>query len=96
MCASFAPFCSLQFMTGPGNDSLTTIRQLNIGWDFWYVVSTTRAFVAPKLPAPRHPFTLRMDRPMPVVQAVRDCSEFEVGLCTQEDRTGGHGVKGSL
>jgi hypothetical protein len=54
------------------------MRQFNIGWDLWYVVSTTRPVVAPKLPVPRLPFTLRMDKPTPVVQAIRDCSEFQV------------------
>lgn len=62
----------MQFLPGPGNDTLTTIRFINLAWDFWFVLSTTQPIVAPKRPVPRQTFSLQVFRPGPLVQALRD------------------------
>lgn len=68
----------VQFLPGPGNDTLTTMRLLNRGWNFWYVVSTLKPIVAPKRPLPRQAFDMQKYRTGALVQALQDCSGFVV------------------
>lgn len=70
--------CCAQFMPGPGNDTMTIKRLLSRSWQFKNVVTTTRTFVAPKLPPPSRPFVLSKSGPAPLVQAIKDCSTFNV------------------
>lgn len=52
----------LQFLSGPGNDTLTVIRLKSSGWNMWYTVSTLRSFVAPRRPLPRQAFSMQKYR----------------------------------
>jgi len=69
---------TLQFMPGPGNNTLTITRFLNIGWDFVDVVSTTQPVAAPKRALPPHARAVEIDRPSTLVQAVQDCAGVQV------------------
>lgn len=53
VCACVCAYAYMQFVPGPGNDTLTIVRLVSRGWDFWYVVSTLRNVVAPQRPLPR-------------------------------------------
>lgn len=68
----------LQFMAGPGNDTMTIKRLLSKSWQFMNVITTARTFVAPKLPVPPRPFVLTKSGPAPLVQAINDCATFNV------------------
>jgi hypothetical protein len=71
-------FLHLQFVPGPGPDSLTVINFQNLAWDLRYTVITTQPVVAPKLPLPGPPLNLQATRAGPLLQSVGSCSSLQV------------------
>ena len=70
---------AMQVVPGPTNDSLKIVRLVTKMWNMWYCLLQTQPVYAPPLPPPRQVFNQLQYRTGVLVQAVKDCSSFQVG-----------------
>lgn len=69
----------MQFEPGPTNDTIRILRLITDAWDLWSATLTTQPVFAKPLPAPRQVFNQLQYKTGVLVQAIKDCSSFQVG-----------------